>query len=417
GDPGSLALNRSVISGNARSGVHTASLQANDCSIVDNGGNGVIAFGGAATVANSTIARNRDGGISVFQGSVALSNSTVSQNSGHNQGGILCDTAIISHSTIVRNEGQNTVGGIYGRLSVSLSNSIVAGNIGPGPGLADISAGSASATHSLIGDAASSGEIMHGVNGNIVGNNGSGTRPLSSILNPNLADNGGPTFTHALVAGSVAINAADDGFAPLRDQRGYQRNGVSDMGAFEFGGTVPTSVVADRVVSRKNHGAAGMFDVLLPQTGPAGVECRRGSSAESGTHRLVFIFPSQMTSIDGASVTSGTGTVTAAALTENAREYVVDLAGVGNAQTITVRLTGLQDALGAQSTSLSINMALLLGDTNGDRAVNAGDAQQTRNRSGQLAGATTFRSDVGADGTINSGDLQIVRSNSGHATP
>jgi hypothetical protein len=55
-----------------------------------------------------------------------------------------------------------------------------------------------------------------------------------------LTNNGGPTETRALQAGSPAINAGDDAMAPPRDQRGYTRSGVSDIGAFEVGGTAPT---------------------------------------------------------------------------------------------------------------------------------------------------------------------------------
>ena len=49
-----------------------------------------------------------------------------------------------------------------------------------------------------------------------------------------LADNGGPTLTHALLPMSVAIDAA--GVCELRaDQRGVLRNdGVCDSGAFEY---------------------------------------------------------------------------------------------------------------------------------------------------------------------------------------
>jgi hypothetical protein len=45
--------------------------------------------------------------------------------------------------------------------------------------------------------------------------------------------------------------------------------------------------------------------------------------------------------------------------------------------------------------------------------VNAGDALQTRNRSGQATDGTNFRSDVTADGFVNSGDTTVVRSRSG----
>jgi len=59
------------------------------------------------------------------------------------------------------------------------------------------------------------------------------------VLGP-LQDNGGPTFTHALLAGSPAIDAGDPNFAPppFYDQRGpgFVRvvNGRIDVGSFEI---------------------------------------------------------------------------------------------------------------------------------------------------------------------------------------
>ena len=59
-----------------------------------------------------------------------------------------------------------------------------------------------------------------------------------------LANNGGPTDTCALGPTSVAaINAGNDSNAPRRDQRGYSRKGVSDIGAFEFNG-IPLRVIS-----------------------------------------------------------------------------------------------------------------------------------------------------------------------------
>jgi hypothetical protein len=51
-----------------------------------------------------------------------------------------------------------------------------------------------------------------------------------------LANNGGPTFTMGLLAGSIAINAADESFAPGMDQRGIGRpfGAGSDVGAYEY---------------------------------------------------------------------------------------------------------------------------------------------------------------------------------------
>ncbi len=62
-------------------------------------------------------------------------------------------------------------------------------------------------------------------------------------------------------------------------------------------------------------------------------------------------------------------------------------------------------------------MGVLVGDTNGDRSVNAGDSLQTRSRSGQATEAINFRSDVNADGFVNSGDTLLVRSRAGSALP
>jgi hypothetical protein len=68
---------------------------------------------------------------------------------------------------------------------------------------------------------------------------------LPDILHPTLANNGGPTPTHALVPGSPAIDAiprADPGCTGT-DQRGVPRpqGAGCDVGAFEFGGGVPQS--------------------------------------------------------------------------------------------------------------------------------------------------------------------------------
>ena len=60
---------------------------------------------------------------------------------------------------------------------------------------------------------------------------------LNAILRP-LADNGGPTRTHALVNNSPAIDAANAA-CPATDQRGAERDSQCDIGSFEFGAIVP----------------------------------------------------------------------------------------------------------------------------------------------------------------------------------
>ena len=51
-----------------------------------------------------------------------------------------------------------------------------------------------------------------------------------------LADNGGFTQTHALGAGSSAIDAGDPSFCPATDQRGVVRpiGSGCDIGAYEY---------------------------------------------------------------------------------------------------------------------------------------------------------------------------------------
>nr|MDQ3746650.1 Ig-like domain-containing protein [Acidobacteriota bacterium] len=121
-----------------------------------------------------------------------------------------------------------------------LSNTIVARNTlsnnQSGP---DTSGAFASQGHNLIGvaDAGSTG-LSNGVNGDQVGTSGS---PLDPLLGP-LADNGGPTFTHALLAGSPALDSGDNslardasGNALTTDQRGAGRFAATvDIGAYEF---------------------------------------------------------------------------------------------------------------------------------------------------------------------------------------
>jgi hypothetical protein len=73
--------------------------------------------------------------------------------------------------------------------------------------------------------------------------NGNNPTGLSNILNSTLANNGGPTRTHALVAGSPAIDTVADGTCPPpnQDQRGVRRPqdgdndgaAICDTGAFE----------------------------------------------------------------------------------------------------------------------------------------------------------------------------------------
>jgi hypothetical protein len=81
-----------------------------------------------------------------------------------------------------------------------------------------------------------------------------GTNPL---LGP-LANNGGPTDTYALLAGSPAVNAGDNTFCPATDQRGVSRpqGPACDIGAFERVPT-PQDQIAALIAQVKALVAAG----------------------------------------------------------------------------------------------------------------------------------------------------------------
>jgi hypothetical protein len=151
---------------------------------------------------------------------------------------------------------------------------------------------------------------------------------------------------------------------------------------------------------------------LLPAG--AGIEPRRGSGPNNNNYQIAFRFLQPVT-FSHASVSPpgrpGTGVSSTSANNVPSTEVIVNLSGVGNQQTLNVTLNGV--TLNGATANVTVPVGFLLGDTNRDRTVNSGDAQQTRNRSGQLTDGTNFPSDVNTDGAVNSGDAFIVRGNSG----
>src|SRR5439155_2027823 len=98
------------------------------------------------------------------------------------------------------------------------------------------------------------------------------------------------------------------------------------------------------VLSRKVHGSAGTFEVELPLTNPAGIECRSGGA--NGDYTLAFTFSNTLASVGSASITRGSGTVSSSGVGSDAHQYIVDLTGVTNAQYITVTLNNVNDSAG-----------------------------------------------------------------------
>ena len=164
-------------------------------------------------------------------------------------------------------------------------------------------------------------------------------------------------------------------------------------------------------VSRKTHGGAGDFDIDLPLTGEPGVECR----SSGGDHTFVITFSNTLVS-GNASVTSGTGSV-AGSPTFSGNTMTVNLTGVADVQKITVTLSNVTDSSAQVLPDTPVSVNMLIGDTNGNKTVNASDVAQTKGQSGLPVTAANFRTDVNAGGTIAASDIAQVKANAGNTVP
>jgi YVTN family beta-propeller protein len=179
--------------------------------------------------------------------------------------------------------------------------------------------------------------------------------------------------------------------------------------------------IALSAVSRKNHGAAGTFDIPLPLTGTTGVECRLGGGT-TNDYTIVVTFAGNI-SVTGnpqAQVTAGSATIgsggasNGGAVSVDGSIVTIPLTNVTNEQTIIVRLNGLP--VGATSTgAMTIPIGILIGDTTGNFAVNGSDVACTKSQVGQAITASNFRNDLTANGVINASDISLVKSHSSTA--
>ncbi len=161
------------------------------------------------------------------------------------------------------------------------------------------------------------------------------------------------------------------------------------------------------VVSRKTHGSAGTFDINLPLTGNPGIECRTGGPG--GNHTVVFSFANTIGNVSSASVTAGTGSVESSRVGADAHQYIVNLKGVANAQTITITLLNVNDSAGNYSSAVSASMGVLLGDANASGRVDAADVSLVRQQTLQPISASNFREDLNVSGRIDAADVSIAR--------
>ena len=318
---GTLTINNSVISGNQTipasgsvvgGGIHNAGQMSIDGTTIDNNsvrgeGGGIAtttAAGVPVTITNSTISNNsasvtggglgNGGGISTTgnQGIINITNSTISGNRADSNGGgayfitpaggtgnaTLTSVTISNNFADNDNNGSGAGGGFAQSVAaITLRNTIVAGNFNSITTVRDDISGAVagSSSFNLIGDGTGSSGIVNGTNSNQVG---SGAGPINAQLSP-LANNGGPTQTHAIGTTSPAYDKGS-AFGSATDQRGTARpfdnkfvapapgGDNSDIGAYES--LAPTAAgvrVSGRVTTADGIGIRNAFVYLTRADG------------------------------------------------------------------------------------------------------------------------------------------------------
>lgn len=221
GDGGSLVLRDSTVRDNEAQGGSGG-----------NGGGLHVGAGSTALIERSTVSGNTGnvGGALRSRGDVTVVNSTLSGNSSygwhggavfHSDGDMEVRSSTITGNTTPTWGPLAAIFVAYGAPTLHLTDSIVSGNTAYACQAQDggtvVSEG-----HNLVQD-----ESCSRVASDLVG--------VDPKLGP-LAANGGPTATHALLAGSPVVDAATAASAPATDQRGVARpvGAGPDIGAFEL---------------------------------------------------------------------------------------------------------------------------------------------------------------------------------------
>lgn len=298
-------------------------MTVTNCTLSDNHAEvgGAIRNGGTLTVTGSTFSGNSGsinaGAIQNGPNVLTLTNSTFSGNSttGSGSNGIggalrTAGSPTVTNCTFSGNTATLRGGAIEiaAGATPNFSNTLVAGNSAPiGP---DINGGVTAGGSNLIGKSDGSSGLTNGNNGNKVG---SIATPLDPQLGT-LANNGGPTQTHALLAGSPALNAGGNALIPggvTTDQRGSARmeSGTVDIGAFELDVTPPSLTI---------NQAAGQTDPTI-----------------STPVRFTVVFSEAVTSFTTGDVTlSGSAGATTVTATGSGSAYQVAVTGMTRTGTV-----------------------------------------------------------------------------------
>jgi CSLREA domain-containing protein len=215
------------------------------------------------------------GGALFLNFGVTMRNSTLSGNSAsdsgalYNQGG----TADISDTTIANNSASGGVGGVHNWGTLNLTNSIIAGSTGDDCRITSGTMGSND--HNLIEDGTCAGGAMNFLTGD-------------PLLGP-ARYNGGKSVTHALLAGSPALNSG--GGCGSSDQRSVARpqGAGCDRGAYEVESGPLQTGATYTVTGNGDHvdGVCGVVDCTLREA----IQAANGTGGHSRIHFSLPLSP------------------------------------------------------------------------------------------------------------------------------
>jgi uncharacterized repeat protein (TIGR01451 family) len=294
---GAIFIGRTVLADLGTAIIKNSSFSANRVSGASGAGGGAIlltgapGFSAALTMVNSTVSGNvANASIGMPGGGISFSSATVV---------LISSTIAFNHAGAA---GADLHQGSVAGSSLTLRNSIVSdGTIDASPIVAsdrDIYQPGGATINSLGFNIVQRRSAATGYQASDAPD---GTNPQLAAL----ANNGGPTLTHALIAGSPALDfvptvqCVDESSQPLlRDQRGpafvrQSAGNLCDAGAFE-------AQVADLTISKTHVGnfaqgqAGASYTITVSNVGPA---------ATSGTVTVVDTLPPSL----GATALSGTG--------------------------------------------------------------------------------------------------------------
>jgi hypothetical protein len=254
-------------------------------------GAGGLAHGGAIT-------NNNGATLNIKHATISLNNAQAG-NTGVNQGGAISPPRLVA---------EGTGGGIrVGPASVTLQDTIIAGNTAAN-GTGDI-AGAPTPGPNVDGTVTSNGHNLLGVATDAGGFSGAGDKTGANPMLAALADNGGPTRTMALSAGSAAIDAGVAAGATT-DQRGLPRTvddpgaanaatgDGTDIGAFEGASSCRVCCPTGIVVSNDTDKCGAVVDYRPPSGAGCGAftcDHRSGSFFPLGDTMVVCTNPAGTT--------------------------------------------------------------------------------------------------------------------------